>query len=277
MRPQQRPEVLGSAAVWRRAVRGVRTASIRAGGWYAPPINADLGLLGRPPRASERSRANSSAALIDAAFEEFSSKGYEAATVAGIAKRAGVTTGALYAHFTGKVDLLLATVGLTPAENIVDSIADMAALPWSEASRIMSHDLATPPDRRTLLLLDLIVVARRDPHVARILRRGLETYLDAMKHANDKGVALGVIDPALRTDELARLFALLTFGRMVFATLEERPPSDDAFRRFNDLLLQSADCRRRRGPAGCACARARPCHDGRTSAGCPAREHRGGR
>src|SRR5262249_1577497 len=94
--------------------------------------------------------------------------------------------------------------------------------------------------RRTLLLLDLIVVARRDPHVAHILRRGLETYLEAMKEANDKGVALGVIDPELRTDELARLFALLTFGRMVFAALEERPPSDDAFRRFNDLLLQSA-------------------------------------
>lgn len=205
-----------------------------------------------------RPRTNSRAALIEAAFEEFSSKGYEAATVAGIAERAGVTTGAVYAHFSGKTDLLLATVGLTPAEDVVDSIASMAALPWSEASRIMSHDLATPPDRRMLLLLDIIVVARRDPHVAHILRRGLETYLDAMKHANDKGVALGVIDPALRTDELARLFALLTFGRMVFAALDERPPSDVAFRRFTDLLLQShgadgdADC-----PAALARVRAR--------------------
>jgi AcrR family transcriptional regulator len=198
-----------------------------------PAINADLDLV-------RRSRANSRASLVDAAFEEFSAKGYEAATVAGIAERAGVTTGALYAHFSGKVDLLLATVGLTPAENVVDSIADMAALPWSEVSRIMSHDLATPPDRRMLLLLDLIVVARRDPHVAHILRRGLETYLDAMRHANDKGVELGIIDPALRTDELARLFALLTFGRMVFAALDERPPSDVAFGRFADLLLQSA-------------------------------------
>jgi AcrR family transcriptional regulator len=201
---------------------------------------ADLDLLRRQPRASESTRANSRAALLDAAFEEFSSKGYEAATVAGIAERAGVTTGALYAHFAGKLDLLLETVGLTPAEDVVDSIADMAALPWAEVSRIMSHGLATPPDRGMLLLLDVIVVARRDPHVAHILRRGLETYLGAMKRANDKGVALGVIDPALRTDELARLFALLTFGRMVFAALDERPPSDEAFRRFTDLLLQSA-------------------------------------
>src|SRR3954469_25051296 len=135
-------------------------------------------------RVAESNRMNSRAALLDAALDEFSSKGYEAATVAGIAERAGVTTGALYAHFTGKLDLLIATVGLTPAADVVDSIAEMAALPWSEASRIMSHGLATPPDRRALLLLDLIVVARRDPHVAQILRRGLETYLEAMKDAN---------------------------------------------------------------------------------------------
>jgi AcrR family transcriptional regulator len=188
---------------------------------------------------TESTRANSRAALLEAAFEEFSSKGYEAATVAGIAERAGVTTGALYAHFRGKLDLLLATVGLTPAEEVVDSIAAMAALPWSEASRIMSEGMATPPDRRTQLLLDVIVASRRDPRVAQILHRGLETYLGAMKRANDTGVALGFIDPALRTGDLARLFALLTFGRMVFAALDESPPSDEAFRRFTDLLLQS--------------------------------------
>jgi AcrR family transcriptional regulator len=126
----------------------------------APEPVADLDLLRRQPRPTESTRANSRAALVEAAFEEFSSKGYEAATVAGIAERAGVTTGALYAHFAGKLDLLLATVGLTPAEDVVDSIADLAALPWSEVSRIMSHGLATPPDRGMLLLLDVIVVAR---------------------------------------------------------------------------------------------------------------------
>ncbi|HEY1738137.1 MAG TPA: helix-turn-helix domain-containing protein [Acidimicrobiia bacterium] len=211
----------------------------------------------RAMRLTESNRANSRAALLDAAREEFASKGYEAATVAGIAERAGVTTGALYAHFTGKLDLLLATVGLTPVEDVVDSIAELVALPWSEVSRIMSHGLATPPQREFLLLLDVIVVARRDPHVAHILRHGLETYLDAMQQANDKGAALGVIDPALPTDELARLFAMLTFGRMVFAALDEPPPSDEAFRRFTDLLLQSADAPSEARPAELARVRAR--------------------
>ena len=97
-------------------------------------------------RVTESNRTNSRSALLEAALDEFSSKGYEAATVAGIAERAGVTTGALYAHFAGKLDLLLATVGLTPVEEVVDSIAGLAALPWSEVSRVMSHGLATPPE-----------------------------------------------------------------------------------------------------------------------------------
>ena len=138
----------------------------------------------------------------------------------------------------------------------------------------MSEGMATPPDRRTLLLLDVIVVARRDPHVAEILQRGLKTYLEAMTSANDTGVALGFIDPALETGELARLFALLTFGTMVFAALDERPPSDDAFRRFTDLLLQSA------GGAGDddepAALGPRPCarEHCRTRGPRPSREHR---
>jgi len=236
----------------------------------------DLDRLPQPPRPSSSPRANSRAALIDAALEEFSTKGYEAATVAGIAERAGVTTGALYAHFRGKLDLLLATVGLTPADEVVDTIVGMVARPWSEASRIMSHGLATPPDRGTRLLLDVIVVARRDPHVANILKRGLETYLEAMKVANDKGVELGAIDPAMRTDELARLFALLTFGRIVFAALGEPPPSDEAFRRFTDLLMQSADVDGHEGRPAALRAGARAGDHIGTGPTVAARQHRGG-
>ncbi|HMJ77105.1 MAG TPA: helix-turn-helix domain-containing protein [Iamia sp.] len=190
--------------------------------------------------ASESTRRNSRSALIEAAFEEFSTKGYEAATVAGIAGRAGVTTGALYAHFASKLDLLSATVGLAPVEAILRSAGEMAALPWSERSKLIIGSLSARPDRRMLLLLDVIVVARRDPHVAEILQRGLERYLHAMAASNDEAVALGLIDPPLTTDDLARVMALLTMGKLVFAALDEAPPSEAAFARLADLLLQSA-------------------------------------
>lgn len=185
-------------------------------------------------------RANSRAALITAAFEEFSDKGYEAATVAGIAERAGVTTGALYAHFPGKLELLLETVGLASTDELLRQAADLASLPWEQASALLSSGMAAQPDRRMLLLLDVIVSARRDPVAAGTLRRGLDAYLHAMKRAADAGIALGLIDPAFDSDDLARILGIINFGMIVFAALDERPPTDHAFSRITELFLESA-------------------------------------
>jgi AcrR family transcriptional regulator len=195
---------------------------------------------------SESSRRNSPAALIEAAFEEFSTKGYEATTVAGIADRAGVTTGALYAHFASKLDLLLATLGLTPVEDILRSAREAAALPRGEATKRLVQSMAAPPDRHMLLLLDVIVFARRDPHVAQILMRGLERYVGASASANEEAVELGLIDPALAIDDLARVLTLLTMGKIVFGALDGEPPSEAAFARLAELLLRPAGA----GPDG---------------------------
>ncbi|GIT46659.1 MAG: hypothetical protein Ct9H300mP12_12440 [Acidimicrobiales bacterium] len=48
--------------------------------------------------------------LLHAAAEVFAEKGYERAGVAEIARRAGVTTGAIYNRFGGKAELLLEAV-----------------------------------------------------------------------------------------------------------------------------------------------------------------------
>jgi AcrR family transcriptional regulator len=194
----------------------------------------------QPPVPTESPRANSRAALVEAAFEEFSTKGYEAATVAGIAERAGVTTGALYAHFRGKLELLVEVVGISPVADVVQTISSLATRPWAEVSKLLSEGMATPPDRRTLLSLDVIVAARRDPEIARVLRLGLETYLDVIKQSADAGAALGLLDPALDHDDLARVLAIMNLGLIVFGALGEAAPSAEAYGRIADLLLQSA-------------------------------------
>src|SRR4051812_37032867 len=149
--------------------------------------------------------ANSRDALVEAAFDEFTTRGYEAATVADIAERAGVTTGAVYAHFAGKLDLLLASVDLTPIADIVRLIdSGPVATP-----SLLARGLASRPDQRRVLLLDVIVVARRDPAVAEILRSGLEAYVQATARATG-------------ADALSRLLAVLNLGMIVFAALDAR-------------------------------------------------------
>jgi AcrR family transcriptional regulator len=168
--------------------------------------------------------ANSRAALVEAALEEFTARGYEAATVAGIAERAGVTTGAVYAHFASKLDLLLASVDLTPVADLERLIDERrpAATP-----AMLARGLASRPDQRRVLLLDVIVAARRDPAVAEVLRAGLEAYVRASARATG-------------ADAASRLLAVLNLGMIVFSALDARTPPVAAFERLVEVLLPMA-------------------------------------
>ena len=189
--------------------------------------------------AGEAIRGNARGALIDAALEEFTGKGYEAATVAGIAARAGVTTGALYAHFEGKLDLLVHCLGLRSVDDFLKVAASASTRPWDEVSALLGEDLARRPAKSTLLLLDLIVMARRDPEVAEVLDHGVTHYLDAIGGAAEMGRRMGLLDPALPSDQLARMMAVISFGLLAFGAMDLEPPSDEAFVHLTTSLLQS--------------------------------------
>jgi AcrR family transcriptional regulator len=66
--------------------------------------------------------------LLDAATEVFLEKGYEATRVAEIARRAGLTTGAIYGNFHSKADLLTAALASVVDGALAASAADLAAL-----------------------------------------------------------------------------------------------------------------------------------------------------
>lgn len=183
-------------------------------------------------------RTSARVALIAAALEEFSDRGYEAATVADIARRAGVTTGAIYAHFESKLALFVECLGLRSVDEVLGIAASASSRPWDEVSVLLGEDLARRPPKRTLLLLDLIVMARRDPEVAEVLQRGLDEYLGAVAGAAEMGRTMGLLEPALASDELARMMAVISFGLLAFGAIDQEPPSDAAFIRLTNALLQ---------------------------------------
>ena len=185
-------------------------------------------------------RRSSREALIAAALEEFSEKGFEAATVTDIAERAGVTTGALYAHFRGKLELLLEALGLTSASTLFRELAAVASQPWPQVSRALSEGMAAVPDDATLLLLDVVVAARRDERVAQVLRAGLASYEKELVRATEAGTELGLIDPALAASDLVRVLALLSFGRLVTEAIGAPAPELEAYERLTALLLRSS-------------------------------------
>ena len=62
--------------------------------------------------------------LLSAAAEVFAERGYDGAGVAQIARRAGVTTGAIYSRFAGKADLLAAALDCHTADEFDELFAD---------------------------------------------------------------------------------------------------------------------------------------------------------
>lgn len=190
---------------------------------------------------AERPRGSARQALLDAAVAEFASKGYEAATVAGIARRAGVTTGAVYAHFRSKLELLLEAVGLHTADTFVRRALGIAKRPAHERPHALARGLVgAPVVHRDLLLIDAIVRARRDPQVARTYRRVVEAHVEGFEQTARLGVESGHIDPVLALDELARLVVALAFGVMLLRVLEQTPPTDETATRLVERLLRPA-------------------------------------
>ena len=104
--------------------------------------------------------------LIAAAIEVFVEQGYEGARVQDIARAAGLTTGAIYANFRGKGELLFDAIG---ARAGVEVDALLAEARGREARELLEHArrpaaAAARAGRRCLL--DAIAAARRDPELA---------------------------------------------------------------------------------------------------------------
>jgi AcrR family transcriptional regulator len=188
----------------------------------------------------QKRRSSSRTALLAAALDEFSEKGYETATLGGIAERAGVTTGAIYNLFDSKLDLLVATIDAPGLGEFWRQMGRVADLPWDEALGVLTERLAHRPAKSELLLLDVIVLARRDPAVASMFRTALESTLGAIAQATREGSTAGLVDPAVDPDDLSRLLVALSFGLLVLEALDQPGPTPEAFRTLGDVLLQAS-------------------------------------
>jgi AcrR family transcriptional regulator len=86
---------------------------------YKPTVgilDENGGIMGRPAKSEAREDARGE--LIDAAWQLFSSAGYDATPVNAIIEKVGLSKGAFYYYFNGKEDILDAVVG-----RMVDEIA----------------------------------------------------------------------------------------------------------------------------------------------------------
>jgi AcrR family transcriptional regulator len=150
--------------------------------------------------------------LLRAAADVFAAQGFDGTRVAGIAAAAGVSNGALYAHFASKADLLVDALRMHGRGPLADVFAAEPDVPVTDLLVLIGRRLARRRDARGYLTVEALVAARRDEDVARPMRDYVGERADWLAGLMRAAQADGEVDPALSPDALAHFCLLLAMG-----------------------------------------------------------------
>ena len=173
--------------------------------------------------------------LIQAAAEVFAERGYAGAGVAEIARRAGVTTGAIYSRYSGKSELLLEALKRSFVLHLGDAIA--SALSGENRAENFDQDgvgirsiglLANDEWKdHDALFLEAVVASRRDEEIATMLSQRLETAGTFLAKRIDTQKANGPVDSSFDTDALKTYALAMRMGFSVLRSLNYEMPDPD--------------------------------------------------
>lgn len=150
--------------------------------------------------------------LLRAAADVFAERGYDGTRVADIAATAGVSNGALYAHFDSKADLLVDALRTHGRGLLADVFAAEPDVPITDLLVLIGRRLARRRDARGYLTVEALVAARRDEDVARPMRDYVGERAGWLAGLMRAAQADGEVDPALSPDALAHFCLLLAVG-----------------------------------------------------------------
>ncbi len=150
--------------------------------------------------------------LLRAAADEFAGRGYDGTRVADIAAAAGVSNGALYAHFASKADLLTGALRTHGRRLLADVFAADPGRSVVDLLLVVGRWLPRRRDARGYLIVEALVAARRDEDVARPMRHYVGERADFLAELMRVAQRGGELDPALSPDALAHFCLLLAMG-----------------------------------------------------------------
>jgi AcrR family transcriptional regulator len=213
---------------------------------------SDAPVISDGPEAQQDAGGGLTDRLLQAAAQVFAEKGYEKAGVAEIARRAGVTTGAIYSRYGGKAELLLEAVDHHVPDSI-DSVLNGSGNLGSptEVLSMLGDHLLDPLDGGHGLFLEAIVAARRDPGLAERLRLRVEDEDRRLGKLVDEATSDGLFDADLDEQAIVRLAHAIGLGMLLTRSMGLSLPSPDHWHTVIDRVLGGlAEPDGPAGPAG---------------------------
>ena len=160
--------------------------------------------------------------LVAAAAEVFSEKGYDGARVQEIARRAGLTTGAIYGRFTGKAELLRAAIEAHSTSELDDLFAshEFEGRVTDILTTVGSHLVSRRSTTEQALLLEAFVAARRDPEVKRLVREIVEDRAERLALLVLNAKASALVSAELDTLAVVRFCHAVGLGFLLFEAID---------------------------------------------------------
>jgi AcrR family transcriptional regulator len=180
--------------------------------------------------------------LLAAAAEVFAERGYDKAGVAEIARRAGVTTGAIYGRYPGKAELLVEAIDPHAGDELETLFADhhfqgrMEDILLAAGSKLVEPSADGPA--APSLLLESFVAARRHPDVGRVLRQRVMERQSRLTDIVEAAKANGGIDASIDTESLVTFSHALGFGFLLIEALALPVPSTEP---WTNLIARLVD------------------------------------
>jgi AcrR family transcriptional regulator len=159
--------------------------------------------------------------LIEAAVVVFSTKGYEGARVSDITREAGLSSGAIYAHYSSKAELLVDAIRVHGPSDMAKLLADGdVRTPLPDLLQTIGASLEHRDETQGSLLLEAMAAARRDPELAAVIAEGLgareQLMTSLVRHSQRAGDIAGDVGP----EALARFCTLVVLGALVARVLD---------------------------------------------------------
>ena len=183
------------------------------------------------------------ARLLEAAAEVFAERGYDRAGVAEIARRAGVTTGAIYSRYAGKAELLAAAIEAHTTDELDALFADhrfegrATDVLAIAGSHLVDRSTTAEDEHASALLSEAFIAARRDPAVAALLRADVMDRQDKLRTIIEAAKESGGINPELDTEALVTFCHALGFGFVLLDAVEMPMPATGPWEQLIARLL----------------------------------------
>lgn len=174
--------------------------------------------------------------LLRAAADAFAAQGYDGTRVADIAASAGVSNGALYAHFGSKAELLVGALRAHGRRHLADMFEADPDRPVTEMLLAIGQRLGRQPDAGGYLLVEALVAARRDEDVARPMRDDMGERAEWLVQLIRGAQTSGELDPGVSAEALAHFCLMLTMGSAL-VTPDSHAVDEDEWARLLTRLI----------------------------------------